>query len=295
MPPAVLNHDFLIRPAPEEVAAVMVNLPASPNVLPCLSGLLQESEVGLEELTALLRLDPGLAVRVLQMGNGRMTLDDRHTGVSIEEVIKRVGFYSVASMIGKVAKEQVFARPVSLYGLDAEEWWRWSVSCALAAEILAVYTGEDPRVAYMAGLLHSVGIVAIDEWALRKAPSIQFMPRGVLCEFVESERALFGCTQAEVGAAMLRQWGFSPAVIEPVRCQYAPYSSAGYARMACLLNAAKWLRTVVCTEDNRRPPVMPDAVILQPLRLTPERLARFVVDLRIRLGEVRNRIEAVAA
>jgi HD-like signal output (HDOD) protein len=273
----------------------MLNLPASPNVLPCLSGLLQGSEVALEELAGLLRLDPGLTVRVLQMGNDRMTSDEKHAGVSIEEVIKRVGFYRIASMIGQVAKEQIFARPVNLYGLDAEEWWRWSVSCALAAEILATHTGEDPRVAYMIGLLHSVGIVAIDEWALRKAPSIQFMPRGVLCEFIESERALLGCTQAEVGAAMLRQWGFSHAVIEPVRWQYAPYSSAGYARMACLLNAAKWLRTVVCTDDDRRPPAMPDAVIMQPLRLTSERLARLVVELRIRLGEVRNRVEAIAA
>ncbi len=295
MPPVVLNHDLSLHTSPEEVAAEMPNLPSSPNVMPCLCGLLQEHEVSLEEVTALLRLDPGLTVRVLEMGNLGMAAGERQTGVSIEEVIRRVGFYRIASMIGQVAKAQVFARPVSLYGLDAEEWWRWSVSCALAAEMLAKHAGEDSRVAYLVGLLHSVGIVAIDEWVLRKAPSVQFMPRGVLCEFIESERALLGCTQAEVGAAMLRQWGFPAAVVEPVRWQYAPYGSAGYARMACLLNASKWLRTVVCTEDARRSPAMPDAVVLQPLRLTPERLARFVVELRIRLGEVRNRVEAVAA
>lgn len=295
MPTAVLNHDLSLHPSPEEVAAEMPNLPSSPNVLPRLCGLLQEPEVALEELAALIRLDPGLTVRVLEMGNVRLAAGERQTGVSIEEVVNRVGFYRIASMIGQVAKAQVFAHPVNLYGLDAEEWWRWSVSCALAAEMLAKHVGEDERVAYMVGLLHSAGIVAINEWALRKAPSIQFMPRGVLCEFIESERALLGCTQAEVGSAMLRQWGFPASVVDPVRWQYAPYASAGYARMACLLNAAKWLRTVVCTEDNRRPPAMPDAVVLQPLRLTSERLARFVVELRIRLGEVRNRVEAVAA
>jgi len=294
MPPAVLNLDLSVRPSPEEVAAELPYLPSAPNVLPRLCGLVQEDDVSLQELSDLLRLDPGLTARVLQMGNLLAAAHAQHC-FTVEDAINLIGFNRIAAMIGEVAKSQVFARPVSLYGLDAEEWWRWSVSCALAAELLAEHTGEDVSVAYTVGLLHSAGIVAIDEWALNKAPSLIFMPRGVLCEFVESERALLGCTQADVGAAMLRQWGFPAIMVEPLRWQYAPHGSAGYSRMACLLNAAKWLRTVVCTEDDRRPPPLPDAVVLQALRLSPERLVRFVVELRIRLGEVRNRVEAVAA
>jgi HD-like signal output (HDOD) protein len=294
MPPAVLNLDFTVRPTPEEVAAELPDLPSSPNVLPRLSGLLHEEDVSLQELGGLLRLDPGLTARVLKEGNRLAAAHAQHC-FTVEDAVNMIGFNRLALMIGEVAKSQIFARPVSLYGLDAEEWWRWSVSCALASELLAEHTGADVSVAYTVGLLHSVGIVAIDEWALNKAPSLIFMPRGVLCEFVASERALLGCTQADVGAAMLRQWGFPTIMVEPLRWQYAPHCSAGYSRMACLLNAAKWLRTVVCTEDDRRPPPLPDAVVLRPLRLTPERLARFVVELRIRLGEVRNRVEAVAA
>jgi len=294
MPPAVLNLDSSVRPSPEEVAAELPNLPSSPNVLQRLCGRVQEENVALQELSGLLRLDPGLTVRVLQLGNRLASLHAQHC-VTVEDAINLIGFNRIASMIGEVAKSQIFARPVSLYGLDADEWWRWSVSCALAAELLAEHTGEDTSVAYTVGLLHSAGIVAIDEWAMRKAPSLIFMPRGVLCEFVESERALLGCTQAEVGAALLRQWGLPATMVEPLRWQYAPHGSAGYARMACLLNAAKWLRTVVCADDDRRPPSMPDALVLRPLRITPERLGRFVVELRIRLGQVRNLIEAVAA
>jgi len=84
-------------------------------------------------------------------------------------------------------------------------------------------------------------------------------------------------------------------MVEPIHWQNAPHCSAGYSRMACLLKAAKWLRTVVCTEDDFYAPPLPDAVVLRPLRLTPERLMRLVVEVRIRLGEVRNLVEAVAA
>jgi len=294
MLPAILNLDLSVRPSPEEVAAELPHLPSSPNVLPRLSALVQQENVSLQELSSLLRLDPGLLARVLQLGNKLAGANALHC-LTVEDAINLIGFDRIAALVSQVAKAQIFARPVSLYGLDAEDWWRWSVSCALAAELLAEHTGEDTSVAYTVGLMHSAGIVAIDEWALHKAPSLIFMPRGVLCEFIESERALLGCTQADVGAALLRQWGFPAIMVEPLRWQYAPHGSAGYSRMACLLNAAKWLRTVVCTEDELRPPPLPDAVVLQPLRITPERLVRYVVELRIRLGEVRNQVEAVAA
>jgi len=294
MPPAVLNLESSVRPSPEEVAAELPYLPSAPNVLPRLCAHLQEEKLSLHELGGLLRLDPGLTARVLQMGNQLAGARAQHC-LTIEDAINLIGVNRIAAMIEEVGKAQIFARPVNLYGIDAEEWWRWSISCALAAELLAEQTGEDSSVAYTVGLLHSVGIVAIDEWVLHKAPAIMFMPRGVLCEFVESERALLGCTQAEVGAAMLRHWGFPATMVEPLRWQYAPHGSAGYSRMACLLNAAKWLRTVVCADDDRQSPQLPDPVVLRPLRITAERLARFVVELRIRLGEVRNQVEAVAA
>jgi HD-like signal output (HDOD) protein len=290
----MLNVEFTVRPLPEEVASGLPYLPSAPNVLQRLCGTVYEKDASLQELGCLLRLDPGLTARVLRLGNSLAGVRAQHC-LTIEDAINLIGFKRLAGMIARVAKSQIFARSVSLYGLDAEDWWRWSVSCALAAELLAEHTGEDESVAYTVGLLHTVGIVAIDEWVMLKAPSLMFMPRGVLCEFVESERALLGYTQAEVGAAMLRQWGFPATMVEPLRWQYAPQSSPGFARMACLLHAAKWLRTVVCVEDGGRSPQMPDASVLKPLRINSDQLARFVVELRIRLGEVRNLVEAVAA
>ncbi|MFT3782736.1 MAG: HDOD domain-containing protein [Nibricoccus sp.] len=294
MPPASLSLDVPVRPSPGEIAGMLDQLPGSPTVLPSLSTVAHEEDVTLQELGRLLRLDPGLTARVLRAGNQSGQSRGEYCS-SVEEAVNLLGSNYIATLINRVAKAQVLARPVSLYGLDAEELWRWSVSCALSAEILAEQTGCDVELAYTVGLLHAAGIVAIDEWALQRAPSLLFMPRDGLCDFVASERALLGCTQAEVGAALLSEWGFPAMVVDPIRWQNAPYGSSGYTHMACLLNAAKWLRSVVCAEDDFRAPPLPDAVVLKPLRLTPERLTRLVVEVRIRLGEVRNRIQAVAA
>lgn len=294
MPPALLSVDVPVRPSADEIAATLAFLPASPNVMPRLCRLMQSESATLHELNSLLRLDPGLTARVLQAGN---LLAGTHGELcpSIDAAINYLGSRHIATMITRVAKAQVLARHVSLYGLDASEFWRWSVSCALAAELLAENTGEDPDIAYAVGLLHAAGMPAIDEWARRKAPALLFMPRDDFHDFLSSERALLGCTQAEVSATLLHRWSFPATMVDPIRCQNTPEASAAFPRMACLLNAAKWLRTVVCDEDDMQAPPLPEPHVLRSLRLAPERLSHFVVELRIRLGRVRNLLETAAA
>jgi hypothetical protein len=61
-----------------------------------------------------------------------------------------------------------------------------------------------------------------------------------------------------------------------------------------LLHAAKWLRAVVCQEGDE-PPALPENVVLAALRLTPEKLSRMVVEVRIRLGSTQNEFYPKAA
>jgi len=78
--------------------------------------------------------------------------------------------------------------------------------------------------------------VAIDEWALRFAPSLRLkhtaFPRG------GGKRAGgFWFQPSETGGALLRHWDFPASMSEPVRWQYTPRASAGQSKMASLLVA----------------------------------------------------------
>jgi len=258
-----------------------------------LYSLLRRNDSSLQQIGTLLRFDPALTARVLQLGNQRSAARGVHC-LSVEHAINQIGLDEIAQLVAHVADSQALVRPISIYGLEADEFWRWSIYCALASEVLAEHTGDDPSEAYTVGLVHMVGMVAIDEWLLRKGPTLMFNSMGFPREWLDNERALFGFSQAAVGAALLRSWNFPVTMVEPVRWQYNPRASAGYARMACLLHAAKWLRTVVC-QGSDEPPALPDPAILTPLRLTQEKLSRMVVEVRIRLGSMQNALHAKAA
>src|SRR5688572_31040501 len=117
-----------------------------------------------------------------------------------------------------------------------------SITCALAAESIAEQTNVDRNIAYTVGLLHSIGMVVIDDWAVRNRPEIRFGQRTLPLEACEAERAKLGFHQAEAGAALLRSWDFPPAMLEPVRWQYLPNGTAAHFPLAALLHVAKWLR-----------------------------------------------------
>jgi HD-like signal output (HDOD) protein len=271
---------------PEDLVRELKQLPSAPRVLPKLKRLLGDGNSAIHEIVALVRLDPGIAARVLQVANS--TYFSRGVRYfTVDEAVTRVGYDQVYELVSVAVASQVLVRPLEVYAIEADDLWRMSVAGAIAAELLAERTGQDREGAYTVGLLHCVGMVAIDEWALRNLRTLALRRAAFPMEATADERAAFGFTQAEAGGALLRHWGFPASIFEPVRRQYAPRLSAGHARMATLLHVAKWLRNTVC---GQRPPA-PEAVMLQPLALTTAALDRLAGDVARRLAEVSSLLE----
>ena len=271
-----------------DIVQALQHLPSAPKVLPRLTQLLNDANSSINEIVALVRLDPGIAARVLQVANS-VYYGKGLRVCSVDEAVLRLGYDQVYQMVSYASASQILIRPLAVYGIEADELWKQAVACALAAETLATLVGEDRNIAYTVGLLHGVGMVAINEWAIQHPPVLMFMHKGLPFEYVESERALTGLSQAEVGAALLEQWDFPVAMCSPVRWQYAPLGSPGHIRMAALLQVAKWIRSVVCSPDE--PFTVPESYIIQPLRLGTAQLRRAIGEVRLRLIAVRHLLE----
>lgn len=277
---------------PLTAAAAVVDqldqIPFAPKVLPCLMQLLEDGDASLQTVVSLVRLDPGVASRVLRMANS-ICFNAGAPVASLEEAVVRIGYESIYQFVSSAAASCVLACPLVVYGIDAEDQWRRSIACALAAEALAWDCGENPAEAYTIGLLHGVGMVAINDWALQRPPVLVFTYKGLPTEYVESERALVGATQAEVGAELFERWAFPARMAGPVRWQYAPRSSAAYGRSAALLHAAKWIRSLVCDDGPSLP--FPDSYAIGALRLSQARLMEVAGQVRWRMLAVRHLLE----
>lgn len=273
---------------PDEVVRQLQHLPSAPKVLPRLKQLLVDANSSIRDVVDMIRLDPGIAARVLQMGNSAYFSQGLRC-YTVEEAVNRVGYDQVYELVANAVASHVLVRPLAVYGLEADQLWERSVACALAAELLAERIEVDRDIAYTVGLLHGVGMVAIDEWAFRQHPELRFAPATLPLETCEAERATLGFHNAEVGAALLRFWEFPAVMSEPVRWQYMPRSTAAHFKTASIVAVAKWLRSTVCHPSI--PLRLPDPLALQALKLRAVELDGLAGLVRARLSQVSTLLE----
>lgn len=276
---------------PEQVVRELRHLPSAPKVLPKLKRLLSDGNSSMFEIVELIRLDPGISAKVLQTANSAYYSKGARCS-NVDDAVNRVGYDQVYELVAYAVASQVLVRPLDSYQIEPDQMWLSAVACGLAAETLAGLTGEERDVAYTAGLLHGVGMIAIDDWLIRNHPGLRLANNGLPREACENERALLGFTQAEAGAALLRHWDFPMAMSEPVRWQYFPRSTAGHQRMACLLHAAKWVRATVCAPSPVAMPPPLDPWLLQPLRLGNKQLENCAADVQAQLADITSLLDS---
>lgn len=280
----VLRHPAQSIPqpltSPDEVVRELQHIPSTPRVLPRLKRLLSDTNSSMQEIILLVRLDPGIAARVLRMGNSAYYSHGLRC-FTVDEAVNRVGYNQIYEVVAHAVSSQVLIRPLEVYTMESDALWQQSIACALGAELLAERVGIDRDIAYTVGLLHAVGMVAIDEWAFRIARGLRFISVGMPQECTEAERATLGFNQAEIGAALLRLWEFPTIMSEPVRWQYAPGGTAAHYQLAAVVHVAKWLRTAACQPKN--PPLLPERSLLQALNLSPGHLVPMSTEVLARL------------
>jgi len=261
----------------DEVVRELQHLPSAPRVLPRLKQLLCDGNSAMEEVVQMVRLDPGIAARVLQFGNSAHYSQGLRC-YSVEEAVNRVGYDQIYQLVSNAVASQVLVRPLATYGIEPDALWEHSLACALAAESLAVHTGFDRNVAYTIGLLHRIGMVAIDAWADHHRPDLRFDLGPLPLESCEAERATLGFHQAEAGAALLRSWEFPQSMYEPIRWQYLPNGTAMHFNLAALLHIAKWIRAAMLSPENAPP--KPHSVLLTRLKISSNQLEKIAKEVR---------------
>jgi len=274
----------IVRTTPEDIVRQLTHLPSAPRVLPRLKRLLSDANSSLHDVVELVRLDPGIATRVLQMGNSAYYNQGLRC-YTVDEAVHRVGYDQIYQLVSDAVASEVLVRPLALYQIEADELWENAVACAIAAELLAETLNIDRDIAYTIGLLHQVGMVAVNEWLSRSQPELRFSRERLPLETCEQERRVLGFHNAEAGAALLRLWDFPAVMSEPVRWQYLPAATAAHGQLASLLAVAKWIRSAAV---SGRDLAQPSEVLLRKTAITAKRLKQLAEEVHTRLQKIRS-------
>ena len=217
-------------------------IPTIPTVLAPLLRYLEQpvEQLDVQKVTDLIAQDKSLAAQCLQMANsplfGRWQKVD-----SLRGAIVGLGFHRVSDIAMTCGVLNLTPKGES--GVDPVVFWEHSLGCALVCRHFArKISYSDPGKAYLAGLLHDLGII-VNLWTLPKEFHAAFdIARAEGIPLHEAEQSVLGFTHCDSGRMLADRWELSPDLREVV----ALHHSSGDAREHAGLVALVELSDLLC-------------------------------------------------
>ena len=221
--PSATNRGTADKIVAQDVLAAAQRLPTTAQIFAQINRKLDDPDASLDDIADLVRLEPVLSFRVLQLANGAF-YGFRTPCSDLNEAITRLGFREVNRLVGLVAAQQLCANFLSVYGISGELFWSDSLCSALACEWLTHrHAFSDVRTAYTAGLLRSVGKVAmhrilVDRPLLWKS----YLDSGEGRPLLLWETEAFGLSSVDAGSILMQSWKLPPVLVEAVKGHTMP-------------------------------------------------------------------------
>jgi putative nucleotidyltransferase with HDIG domain len=201
------------------------DLPPFPTVIVDLLTAVDDSRVGQTTISKMLRMEPTLSASVLRLANaawyGRQPVSD------LDAALARIGMGRVAELVTASWMAGVIPPMIPFYQETSEDLWRHSVATAVVAQQLAPKHKVSPQTAFMAGLLHDLGKVAI---AINPGSTPQPLEVKDDQRPVDAERALLGRSHDEVGGALAASWRLPADLVEAIRFHHEPHLATTQSR-----------------------------------------------------------------
>jgi len=191
-----------------------------PQILIKLLAHLQADDLGMPELAALVATDAGMTGKILTVANSSAY----HRGgrqVSLEQSMMALGTDMIKLLVIGDSVFQTFNSFPNSSATDLRGFWKQSLTTAvLAREIARRIAYSQPEEAYLAGLLHNVGRLAL----LATAPKeygFNFLARDDedLCAV---EQRTLQITHTEAGAWLIERWQLDSFLADSVLYHHEP-------------------------------------------------------------------------
>src|SRR5579871_1638827 len=221
----------------ETLLSRMEGLNQIPTIPAVLAPLLRYLELPVEQLdvqtvTDMIAQDKSLAAQCLQMANsplfGRWQKIDSLRGAVVGLGFQRVSDIAMSCGVLNMT-------PKDGRGVDPVVFWEHSLGCALVCRHFArKISYPDPGKAYLAGLLHDLGLI-VNLWMLPKEFQSAFdlaQQQGIPLH--EAEQSVLGFTHCDSGRLLADRWELSADLKEVVSLHHKAGESREHTGLVAL-------------------------------------------------------------
>ncbi len=193
-------------------------LPTLPSVAMRLLQITSADDSDARQIIDLVRSDPAMTTKILSLCRGS-TMGLRQQTLTIDRAVVLLGFDSIRNAVLSIKVFETFGQtPNDGEGsdeprLDHAAFWRHCLGVAVAAEMLANRHGRhedlDPSEAFVCGLLHDIGKLALDHVLPKSYQRVIDLTERTHANIAQIERKVLGIDHYTAGKRLAEQWGLS--------------------------------------------------------------------------------------
>ncbi|MCH8922105.1 MAG: HDOD domain-containing protein [Planctomycetes bacterium] len=179
-----------------------------------------------DDLCAAVQGDPALAVKVMRQVNSSY-YSRRHRINDLKTAINVLGFREMRNLALTIYVSRMFSDAGAYRNYNREGLWGHLVAVATTSQLIAKVCGHvGPDEAYLAGLLHDMGLIVIDQHMRRAF-------REVLDHIDEetptcvAERRVLTFDHCQLGGFIAERWDLPEATVSAIRHHHAPDEANG--------------------------------------------------------------------
>jgi putative nucleotidyltransferase with HDIG domain len=199
---------------------------------------LPSDDIRVEKVVELASCDAAIAAQCLRLANS--PLYGRRQTETVRSAVMALGLQRVRSMLLGLCVNRII--PQDKWVIAPDAFWRHSLGCALISQRMAQKIEyPEPEKAYLAGLLHDIGIVVNSvlytedfRECVRRATA-EHAPLDVI------EEQVLGFGHCETGQMLCEHWGLSKELSDSARCHHDVSLLPAAGPLACLVHLSDLL------------------------------------------------------
>ncbi|RMF61850.1 MAG: HDOD domain-containing protein [Calditrichaeota bacterium] len=209
-------------------------LPACPKIIPQAIKLSQNPETPISAYEKLIAQDPALVAEVLRSVNSPF-YGLRNKVSSLRLALSIIGLQEIFRIILNASFHKTFKKTFQKLSYNFDTFWAHSQYTANAAYILAKsFQPEAASEAYIAGLLHDIGLPILEEFFCEEWSDILFLCEEGM-EFHQAEVNVMGLSHSDLASLLLEHWKIPEAITIPVRYHHHPQKCKKYKEIVTMV------------------------------------------------------------
>jgi putative nucleotidyltransferase with HDIG domain len=224
----------------KDTASLLKTFPSMPGAAVKLLALIDDPDMSVSQIEAILRHDAGLTANILKLANSAYFGIPSKVG-SVRQAVVILGLKCLIQMVIASCVGAIMDKPVPGYDLPPGELWRHSIAVSVAAEGLVqeLEIGATEEI-FTAALLHDVGKLVLGSFVEDGFAEIEAALKQDI-SFEAAEEMVLGTNHADMGAQILTQWSLPSDIVNAVRWHHTPESAGKIDTMLDIVHVANVL------------------------------------------------------